>query len=95
MPASSAGCIGVPMLGLDTPDRIDHTNHHLFHATRAEAVRRAGRRDEAIVAPGRAIELTGNASERRHLEREPMRSADGHPRIAAIRDRRQATAVTM
>jgi RNA polymerase sigma-70 factor (ECF subfamily) len=39
-------------------------SYHLFHATRADLLARAGRRDEARVAYGRAIELAANAAER-------------------------------
>jgi RNA polymerase sigma-70 factor, ECF subfamily len=49
---------------------IDLPAYHLFHATRAEALRRAGRDTEAADALRRAIALTSNAVERRHLERE-------------------------
>lgn len=51
-------------------DEIDLPTYHLFHATRAEALRRAGRDDEAADALRRAIALTSNAAERRPLERE-------------------------
>jgi RNA polymerase sigma-70 factor (ECF subfamily) len=55
---------------LDALDEIDLPTYHLFHATRAEALHRAGRDDEAAHALRRAIALTSNATERRHLERE-------------------------
>jgi len=42
---------------------------HLFHATRADLLRRLGRREEARAAYGRAVELAGNEVERRYLER--------------------------
>jgi RNA polymerase sigma-70 factor, ECF subfamily len=54
---------------LDALDEIDLPTYHLFHATRAEALRRAGRDDQAADALRRAIPLTSNAVERRHLER--------------------------
>ena len=59
-----------PEAALDALDEIDLPNYHLFHATRAEALRRAGRRHDAADALRRAIALTSNATERRHLERE-------------------------
>jgi RNA polymerase sigma-70 factor (ECF subfamily) len=59
-----------PAAGLDALDQIDLPDYHLFHATRAEALRRAGRNSEAAGALRRAIALTSNAVERRHLERE-------------------------
>jgi RNA polymerase sigma-70 factor (ECF subfamily) len=59
-----------PMAALDDLDEIDLPNYHLFHATRAEALRRAGRDAEAADALRRAIALTANAAEQRHLERQ-------------------------
>jgi RNA polymerase sigma-70 factor (ECF subfamily) len=59
-----------PAAALDALDEIDLPTYHLFHATRAEALRRAGRREEAANELRRAIALTSNAAERRHLERE-------------------------
>jgi RNA polymerase sigma-70 factor, ECF subfamily len=59
-----------PADALDALDEIDLPAYHLFHATRAEALRRAGRDTEAADALRRAIALTSNAVERRHLERE-------------------------
>jgi RNA polymerase sigma-70 factor (ECF subfamily) len=59
-----------PAAALDALDEIDLPAYHLFHATRAEALRRAGRDTEAADALRRAIALTSNAVERRHLERE-------------------------
>jgi RNA polymerase sigma-70 factor (ECF subfamily) len=59
-----------PTAALDALDTIDLPSYHLFHATRAEALRRVGRDDEAADALRRAIALTSNATERRHLERE-------------------------
>jgi RNA polymerase sigma-70 factor (ECF subfamily) len=59
-----------PAAALDALDHIDLPTYHLFHATRAEALRRAGRDREAADALRRAIVLTSNAAGRRHLERE-------------------------
>jgi RNA polymerase sigma-70 factor (ECF subfamily) len=59
-----------PGLALDALDQIDLPTYHLFHATRAEALRRTGRDDEAAEALRRAIVLTSNTAEQRHLERE-------------------------
>jgi RNA polymerase sigma-70 factor (ECF subfamily) len=59
-----------PAAALDALEKIDLRNYHLFHATRAEALRRAGRDDEAADALRRAIALTSNATEISHLERE-------------------------
>jgi RNA polymerase sigma-70 factor (ECF subfamily) len=46
--------------------RLD--GYHLFHATRAELLRRLGRADEARAADQRALALTENPAERRLLE---------------------------
>ena len=46
--------------------RLD--GYHLFHAARGELLRRLGRLDEARLADGRALSLTGNPAERRLLE---------------------------
>jgi RNA polymerase sigma-70 factor (ECF subfamily) len=43
--------------------------YHLFHAARADLLRRLDRRDEASAAYGRALELTTNPLERAFLER--------------------------
>jgi RNA polymerase sigma-70 factor (ECF subfamily) len=47
-------------------DRLDE--YHLFHAARAELLRRLGRHDEARTADRRALDLTDNPAERRLLE---------------------------
>jgi RNA polymerase sigma-70 factor (ECF subfamily) len=43
--------------------------YHLYHAARADLLRRAGRFDEAAIAYGQALKLTSNAVERAYLER--------------------------
>ena len=43
-------------------------SYHLMHAARADLLRRLGRMDEAALAYRRAVELVGNAAERRYLE---------------------------
>ena len=43
--------------------------YHLFHAARADLLRRLGRSEEAAEAYRRALELCGNDVERRYLER--------------------------
>lgn len=47
-------------------DRLDR--YHLFHAARAELLRRLGRHDESRLANQRALALTDNPAERRLLE---------------------------
>ena len=52
-------------------------DYHLFHATRADLLRRVGRRQEAAVAYERALDLATNGAERAFLSRRlaEMRSA--------------------
>jgi RNA polymerase sigma-70 factor (ECF subfamily) len=59
-----------PERGLELLDRIDGLEHyHLYHAARADLLRRSGRRRDATAAYGRALELATNPVERRFLER--------------------------
>jgi len=44
-------------------------DYHLWHATRADLLRRLGRDEEAIASYRRAHELAGNEAERRFLTR--------------------------
>ncbi|HEX5502278.1 MAG TPA: DUF6596 domain-containing protein [Thermomicrobiales bacterium] len=43
--------------------------YHHYHAARADLLRRAGRREEALAAYARALELCQNTAERRFLQR--------------------------
>jgi len=54
--------------GLAAVDSLDLAGYHLFHATRADLLRRLGRNEEAAEAYGAALNLVGNAAERRFLE---------------------------
>lgn len=65
-----------PEAALDALTEIDLSTYHLFHATRAEALRRAGRTAEAAEALQQAAALTTNATERRHLQRRLADLAD-------------------
>ncbi|MGH9396056.1 MAG: RNA polymerase sigma factor [Terriglobia bacterium] len=47
----------------------DLDSYHLYHAARADILRRLGRSQEAAEAYRRALALTGNAVERRYLRR--------------------------
>ena len=58
-----------PGAGLVLVDALDLGTYHLFHAIRADLLRRLGRDVEAGAAYGRAIELTDNAAERDFLRR--------------------------
>jgi RNA polymerase sigma-70 factor (ECF subfamily) len=64
---------------LDSPalaEALDH--YHLYHAARADLLRRAGRYDEAIVAYGQALALCQNVIERRYLQRRRSELATQH-----------------
>jgi RNA polymerase sigma-70 factor, ECF subfamily len=66
-----------PAAGLDALDNIDLVeDYQPYHAARADLLMRAGRRDEAIEAYERAIELTANSAERAFLSRR-RRAANG------------------
>jgi len=62
-----------PAAGLALIDALAATNeldnYHLFHAARADLLRRAGSSDEAAKSYQRALALVTNDSERRFLER--------------------------
>ena len=53
-------------LGLVEPLALEE--YHVFHAVRADLLRRAGRADEAAAAYARALELTDNVAERAYLD---------------------------
>jgi RNA polymerase sigma-70 factor (ECF subfamily) len=48
-------------------DGLDLDGYHVFHAVRADLLRRLGRTAEAVVAYEAAAERTGNAAERTFL----------------------------
>ena len=61
-----------PEQGLDLVDSLDTSaldGMHLYHATRADLLRRLGRNTESAAAYERAIELTTNVPERAFLAR--------------------------
>ena len=62
-------------LGLVEPLALDE--YHVFHAVRADLLRRAGRADEAAAAYARALELTDNVAERAYLD-DRRREAASH-----------------
>jgi RNA polymerase sigma-70 factor, ECF subfamily len=67
-----------PEAALPLVDALESSleDYHLWHATRADLLRRLGRKAEAAVAYQRALELAENAVERRFLTR----------RLAALSD---------
>jgi RNA polymerase sigma-70 factor (ECF subfamily) len=62
-----------PDAGLHAMEMLANTPtlaaHPLFHSSRADLLRRAGRSDEAAYAYQKALSLTTNDAERRFLER--------------------------
>jgi RNA polymerase sigma-70 factor (ECF subfamily) len=59
-----------PEEGLALVERIEGLErYHLLHATRADLLRRLGRRAKAAEAYSRALELAGNETERAFLRR--------------------------
>jgi RNA polymerase sigma-70 factor (ECF subfamily) len=60
-----------PRAGLDLVDELAEplAGYHLWHATRADLLRRLGRRREAVAAYRRAHDLAGNPVERAFLAR--------------------------
>jgi RNA polymerase sigma-70 factor, ECF subfamily len=58
------------LAALDTMDAGQLAEYQPYHATRADLLARAGRRDEALAAYDRALQLTANEAEREFLERQ-------------------------
>jgi RNA polymerase sigma-70 factor (ECF subfamily) len=56
-----------PTAALAAVDELDLAGYHLFHATRADLLRRLGRDTEAAAAYDAALALTANQAERRLL----------------------------
>ncbi len=61
--------VGGPAAGLADLEGLDLDGYHLFHAVRADLLRRLGRRPEAAVAYDAAVARTDNAAERTFLLR--------------------------
>ena len=59
-----------PAPALAAVDALNLDRYHLFHAVRADLLRRLGRDDDAAQAYDRAIALSGNAPEREFLQRQ-------------------------
>jgi RNA polymerase sigma-70 factor (ECF subfamily) len=76
--AIAVGEIEGPDAAVTAIDRLGDAldGYHAFHATRAELLRRLGRRTEARAAYDRAIALAGNTAERAHLSRRRSELAD-------------------
>jgi RNA polymerase sigma-70 factor (ECF subfamily) len=57
-----------PAVALELADKLDLDRYHLFHATRADLLRRLGRRADAAAAYSAAIARAANGAERSFLE---------------------------
>jgi RNA polymerase sigma-70 factor (ECF subfamily) len=57
-----------PEAGLALVEPLPLADHHLFHAVRADLLRRAGRRGEAALAYRAALARTNNRAERDFLQ---------------------------
>ena len=58
-----------PEVALADVDRLGLTTYHLWHATRADLLRRLGRSAESRAAYDEALALTDNEAERAYLTR--------------------------
>ena len=56
-----------PAAALDAVDQLDLADYHLYHAARADLLRRLDRENEARAAYDEALALTGNTAERAFL----------------------------
>lgn len=74
--AISVAELSGPEASLDALATVHLDSYHLFHATRAELLSRAGHTIEADAAYERAIELATNDTERRFL----------HERLSALQN---------
>ncbi len=65
-----------PAEGLDLVEQLDLGGYQYFHSTRADLLRRLGRRDEARAAYERALDLAHAEPERRFLRRRVAELSD-------------------
>jgi RNA polymerase sigma-70 factor, ECF subfamily len=63
----AVGEVDGPQAALELADQLDLDTYYLFHATRADLLRRLGRPEEAAAAYNAAIARTGNETERAFL----------------------------
>jgi RNA polymerase sigma-70 factor (ECF subfamily) len=66
--AAAVAEVDGPGAALALVDALDLDGYHLYHATRADLLRRLGRHQEAATAYDEALALVANATERRFLE---------------------------
>jgi RNA polymerase sigma-70 factor (ECF subfamily) len=65
--AVAVGEVQGPAAALDLVDGLELDRYYLYHAIRADLLRRLGRPGEAARAYEEALALTGNAAERAYL----------------------------
>ncbi len=75
-----------PEAALLEVDTLDLDTYHLFHATRADLLRRLGRSSEAAGAYDAALALTANAAERRFLHDRRVSLVGRSPSICPVGD---------
>ena len=68
--AAAIGMLDGPSAGLDALAQVELEEYQPYHATRADLLSQAGRRDEAIAAYDHAIRLTSNPTEEEFLKRQ-------------------------
>ena len=70
-----------PAAALALVDELDLSDHHRFHAVRADLLCRLGRRTAAVAAYDQAIARTENTTERAFLERQrgALNAPSSHP----------------
>ena len=71
--ALAIGELDGPAVALALLDELELDDYHLWHAARADALERLGRRDEALLAFAAAIDRTANAAERSLLTKRQQR----------------------
>lgn len=76
-----------PASGLAILDELEADEYYLFHAVRADLLRRLGQSDEAVAACDRAIARCGNGVERAFLQRQRSMAADAAPVVPAAQPR--------
>ena len=78
--AVALGEVEGPVAGLAAVDGLPLQSYYLFHAVRADLLRRLGRPTDAAAAYDAAMARTGNEAERAFLARRPGRPRSNRPR---------------
>jgi RNA polymerase sigma-70 factor (ECF subfamily) len=69
--AAAVAMANGPARGLELMERLSPAlgEYRWYHAARADLLRRLSRREEAVIAYQRALEMAANQSERAYLQR--------------------------